>query len=693
MRLAHLVLPLAAAACGAVEPLPDAASPPRLDEIYPAVADPLGGSRLHLRGAGLAAATEVRIGGVLVARVDAIADDEVQVVTAALPPGDGLDVEVDVAGATVRLTGAVDAWSPAELPGARLFDAATGVTSTEAARTYEWQRLATATAPAWRARDGNTLDWLPATGRLWMVGGWNPYAVPDGFDDVDPASGEPPRTTTSEVWSSPDGVSWTLERDDADPAFDRRHAHNTVRWRDRLWMIGGDWWRGAYNHDVVSSADGRAWTVELAQTPWADRALLVAGVHDDQLWVVGGQDLDGTPRDEFVYHNDVWRSADGVTWEQVAADAPPSETRWSGRGAVGELASFRGRLWLVGGAQYRDDAVGNTYFAEVWSTTDGASWTQHAAPPWAGRIWHDVRVWDDRLWVLFGGNDSGNLADAWYSDDGETWTAIDAERSHAPGSHAQGVAELDDALVLAGGNHSFGVGPTPQDTDESVWRLQAFRGDAVDAWTDRGGDAVVVTATGAARPVRDPDGLGDGIPGVQFDGASHFLTLASPELQPAGRSVLWVGRAAWSPAPADWTTPPRLSPLFTVVGDGDAQACAAGLGDGGMSYTSAGAAGWVGVEVGDGLRVGPGEVRFAGVTHAADGAIQGWIDGAAAGAPADGGYSELHGWSRIGAAGYGPVGDRAFGGTLGAVVILPYAADAATVARVHAWAQGRFGAP
>jgi hypothetical protein len=43
----------------------------------------------------------------------------------AVAPGTGLDVVVERAGSVATLAGAVDAWSPAELPGARVFDAAT----------------------------------------------------------------------------------------------------------------------------------------------------------------------------------------------------------------------------------------------------------------------------------------------------------------------------------------------------------------------------------------------------------------------------------------------------------------------------------------------------------------------------------------------------------------------------------------
>ena len=676
-------------------PAPARATPATLavSAIHPPLVDPLGGTSVLVRGSGLAAVTDLTIGGAPVTDLVAVDDGTLSARSGPVPPGRNLDVIATRGVEQTTLAGAVEAWSPAEIPGARLFDAASGVQGSTVASSYEWQRLTTEIAPDWIPRDGNTLAYLPATGRFWMVGGWNPYPAPDGFDDVDPASGLPPRITTNEVWSTGDGVRWRKELPDGHAQFDRRHAHATLAWRDRLWIVGGDFWLGRYNHDVVSSADGTSWTVELAQTPWEDRALLVAGVYDDSLWVMGGQTLDG-PREDFVYHNDVWRSDDGVHWVQVAADAPPSATRWSGRGIFNELVEFAGRMWLIGGGRYRDDAVGSSFLPEVWSSSDGVTWQQHAAPPWRGRIWHDVRVFDGKLWVLAGGSEIGNLNETWFSADGDTWTALAPERDIHPPSHAQGVAVGSDFLLYAGGNYSFGVGPTIRDTDRSAWRLQAFRGVAVDSWTDRGADAVVVSATGDARPVLDPDALGPGIPGLQFDGWASVLELAAPELQPGGRSVFWIGRAPWMPTPPDWATPPVLNPLWTVVGDGDAQYCAAGLADGRLHYTSSSAPdGWAAATFGSGLQQHQGEVRFAGLTHSADGRVQGWIDGVATGSPIDVGYSPFHGCSRIGAGGYAPVASTAYAGTLGAVLILPTAVDAATVDRIHRWAQGRFSTP
>lgn len=653
--------------------------------LHPTIVDPIGGSHLTLTGSGFTGATAVTIGGAPVSQLDVRSDTELRVVSGAVASASGLDVIVRRGADEAVLAAAVDAWSPAEIAGARVFDAALGVTGDEPTRTYEWARVSESIAPDWRIRDGNTTTWLPATGKFWMVGGWNGNPVPDGFDDA-PMDTYPPHNTTNEVWSSPDGATWTQELPHDHPQWERRHAHSTVLWRDRLWMIGGDHHQGKYNHDVVSSGDGVTWQIENPDPPWQPRALAISGAYADQLWMVGGQDLAGAEED-YVYHNDVWRSDDGITWQNVVPDAPASATRWGARSMVSQLLEFKGRMWLLGGATYTE-GLPRTYYQDVWSTTDGVTWTEHAAPPWQAVTWHSTAVFDDRMWTMFGANDMGNHNQVWYSDDGESWTEIPLDRNPTPTSHAQGIAVGPDFLLYAGGNYTL------EYTTKSTWRLKAWRGVAVESWTDRGTDALTVAALAPERrPVLDPNALGVGIPGVQFDGGLHQLELPASEPQPDGRSVFWVGRAPWTPAPPDWDAPPTINPLATIVGDDDEhQACAVGLGDGMLYYTSAGMQGWQSFRHDADLAQDVGHVRFAGITHAADGTARGFVDGAPVGDPQDLGYSASHGWRRI-SGGLGAPENTGFTGSLGAVIIVPAVLDDSAVARVHAWAQGRFLAP
>ena len=86
--------------------------------------------------------------------------------------------------------------------------------------------------------------------------------------------------------------------------------------------------------------------------------------------------------------------------------------------------------------------------------------------------------------------------------------------------------------------------------------------------------------------------------------------------------------------------------------------------------------------------------HLAGITHAQSGEVRVWVDGLPA---ADGlaSYDGPRSWSRLGGGLDGVLEgpNSRFAGALGAVLVLPGVADEDTIARVHAWARGRFGVP
>ena len=699
----------AAGTADAGDPPPEALA---VGGVEPALVDPAGGSILVVHGAGFDGSIAVEIGGVPASVLEVLGPGEARIQSPAIDDAEATTLTIRRGADVAAWDGALAVWSPIEIPGARVFDAGHGVTVGAAEARYEWQRLTPTIDEAWRVRDGNTLTWLPSRGRYVMVGGWNGDPYPDGFNTQAPDV-YPFENTTDEVWSSADGVTWTLDLPHGNGQFERRHAHNTVLWNDRLWMIGGDYHQGKYNHDVVSSADGLTWKVELGPgaadpPPWSERALQFSGVYDGKLWTAGGQDLFGD-QDLLAHHNDVWNTEDGVHWNQVAADAPASDTRWAGCAAVDGLVEFHGRLWLVGCARYRDDVVGHTMSNEVWSTTDGVTWTRHADPPWKGKIWHNVVVWRDHLWVLFGftygdpdlGLAVGNANEVWYSPDGETWRALPFD-APVPGSHAQGVAVTDASILYAGGNYSFGFGAG---VDKSAWRLWPMEGEAVTQWSDRGGLGLRARPpVDTTPPLRVADAFGPGAAGLVFDGSTSLLALVddegveTPDPIEGGLSIFWAARAPFSPSTLGWVE--GYNPSSTVVGGTWPPSAAAGFTDGALSYvyqeSPLGMDGptWGVIHAGEGLQEGPGEARLAGLIHAGDGTLSALVDGVAEviGAAE---FGASRSWSRIGAgldgAGEGAV--NRFTGTIAAVVVTPGEPSADDLARLHAWAQGRFGVP
>jgi hypothetical protein len=303
---------------------------------------------------------------------------------------------------------------------------------------YRWVQVASTAAFA--ARDGAGA--LAFKDRMWLLGGWNPG------DKLHFAT-----HCNSEVWSSKDGTNWKLEVTQA--PWEPRHTAGYAVHRDRMWIIGGDAIQRHYRNDVWSSADGVHWEQATDHVPWGPRVLHYTVAFKGKLWIMGGQTLPQFAPAPETFHNDVWNSENGVAWTRVLEHAP-----WSPRGMIGGAAVFKDRIWILGGGTYdTPQTPQRTFYNDVWSSADGINWRRHAEhAAWHPRQYHDVAVWDGRIWVLEGWN-QGNRNDVWCSDDGVHWRELSG--TPWPARHAASVFVYDDALWMVAGNNM----------SADVWRL------------------------------------------------------------------------------------------------------------------------------------------------------------------------------------------------------------------------------
>ena len=202
-------------------------------------------------------------------------------------------------------------------------------------------------------------------------------------------------------------MEWTLVNTEA--PWEGRHTAGACVHDGRMWILGGDCIQGHYQTDCWSSADGIAWECATRHAPWGGRILHMSATFDGAMWVMGGQSSPsfGATNSgglEHTYHSDVWRSEDGAKWTQVADDCP-----WGPRGMVSGSAILHGRLFILGGGTYETpEDPGRFFNNDVWSTADGISWVRDAAEtPWDPRQYHDVAAWDEKMWVLAGANFGG----------------------------------------------------------------------------------------------------------------------------------------------------------------------------------------------------------------------------------------------------------------------------------------------
>lgn len=205
-----------------------------------------------------------------------------------------------------------------------------------------------------------------------------------------------------QVWTSADGVNWNSQ---PKTVWDARYGMQFAFFKDKLWMLGGMKSWDDFRSDVWSSVDGKEWKQIVSKAVWSARRGHGVVVFKDKLWILGGAlssgRADKTPT-EFL--NDVWSSEDGINWAQIARNAP-----WSAR-EINTSLVFDNKIWVIGGGNRRD----------VWTSADGKNWTQVTEKAdWSERIGNGGLVFDGKIWI-FGGREKN---DVWYSSNGKNWQA------------------------------------------------------------------------------------------------------------------------------------------------------------------------------------------------------------------------------------------------------------------------------
>lgn len=358
-------------------------------------------------------------------------------------------------------------------------------------KAYDWAKVAN-NAP-FGPRDG--AGGIVHNGKMWLIGGWNG----DRF----------PLTCANDVWSSVDGATWIQVKPNTfldvttfpTTDWEGRHFAGYHSYDGKMWIIGGDPNQGYYQTDVWSSLDGLAWTrtdihtveprinatnglpysaetyrpVERAQ--YGLRTAHVTGTFLGRLFLMGGQRIndyvDPTwPGEAPKAFNDVWWSVDGASFAQVATVGPI----WRPRGYVSEAVELNSQMWVIGGGLSADPTAGlpqRQYFNDVWSTSDGANWAPAPTEaPFSPRIWHNVKAFDGRLWVINGydgdiigqGRIADNLRDVWSSTDGINWYDVSPPPSFV-GRHAGTAWVHNGGLYVGSGNAIDG------EWFADVWRM------------------------------------------------------------------------------------------------------------------------------------------------------------------------------------------------------------------------------
>jgi len=190
-------------------------------------------------------------------------------------------------------------------------------------------------------------------------------------------------------------------------AFSPRDTAEDFVFAEKMWLSNGYYHGNVLHRDLYRSEDGITWEQVSDATPYDGYAEMT--VYQGKVWAV---------------KRSVWCSEDGESWTQVLEKTP------FGVRGYGELLVHNGRIFQLGSGK------------DVWASSDGATW--ECLQPDTGyeaRSGSAVASYDGKLWVMGGSVGRPNdppekgyetittLNDVWCSGDGETWECV---LEHAP---------------------------------------------------------------------------------------------------------------------------------------------------------------------------------------------------------------------------------------------------------------------
>ena len=210
-----------------------------------------------------------------------------------------------------------------------------------------------------------------------------------------------------------------------------------ITFKNKMWLLGGLLPDIGFNfgkglNDIWSSSDGVTWQLSQAGTSdrWAGRERASSVVFKDKLWIFGGSgypNFSNTDNTGNTVFKDIWNSTDGTTWTKIG-ELPGD---YINRADVAMFV-YKDKLWVAGGWTKPSAAAGN-FFNDIWNSADGVTWTKvNTQTVFTPRGGFQVIVHNDQLLAVGGETVDGIVSEIWSSeDDGVNWHKVEAGDSRA----------------------------------------------------------------------------------------------------------------------------------------------------------------------------------------------------------------------------------------------------------------------
>ncbi len=230
--------------------------------------------------------------------------------------------------------------------------------------------------------------------------------------------------------------------------FSARYNHQLVVFEDKLWLIAGNEGASSAKKDVWTSPDGKTWTEETISGPLplniARQGHQVVNFNNqagkDGLWLIGGGRDDASARREIYFLNN-----GSSQWSSQLGCDPCFTTSPTVGLMYHQVVVFNNKLWIIGGKE--SSPLSN----DIWSSSDGEAWTFEGAGAFSAREKHRVIIFNNKFWLIGGQDDTERKNDIWSSDDGVTWTEVTPAASFAAVREDHELVVFNDKLWLIGG--------------------------------------------------------------------------------------------------------------------------------------------------------------------------------------------------------------------------------------------------
>ncbi len=289
--------------------------------------------------------------------------------------------------------------------------------------------------------------------------------------------GDGPGRVGQQVWSTPDGINWSLRKENPFP--ETRYDVLLLNYNDKLWAISAT---PSPANDIRNSSDGINWELiaEGDQIPFEGDYMRLATVFNDKIVIfttvshASSSSFDGTR---------IYSSIDGVNWtldtNEIDMDL------YHDRSTINVFNDF---MYVIGSSRpyaFSGEIVPSE--REMWRSPNGPDWWSitYAADDYIfPAMWkHSSVVYSDHLFVIGGEFESydptrerfvasGLTDDIWYSNDAREW------RKYSGNTPFNGVKEhttvnFNGKIWLFGGIMSYrrGDGSISTRSNTEVWSI------------------------------------------------------------------------------------------------------------------------------------------------------------------------------------------------------------------------------